>query len=96
MCRCRACNANLSSRELTRKYSNLPPDTPPEEQYIGLCNSCFTQSDITVAISNPTLTDNDGELVYGLSEAKSTSFNVFEQDEQGISEVVLLDKDYTM
>ena len=96
MCRCLACNANLSSREITRKYSNLPPDTPPEEQYIGLCNSCFTQSDITVAISNPTLTDNDGELVYGLSEAKNTSFNVFEQDEQGISEVVLLDKDYTM
>lgn len=96
MCRCRACNAVLSSRELTRKYSDLPPDTPPEEQYIGLCNSCFTQSDITVAITNPLLSDNDGELRYGTSEATVVSFNVFEQDEQGVGTAVVLDKDYTM
>lgn len=96
MCRCRACNAVLSSRELTRKYSDLPPDTPPEEQYIGLCNSCFTQSDITVAITNPLLSDNDGELRYGMSEATAVSFNVFEQDEQGVGTAVVLDKDYTM
>lgn len=96
MCRCRACNSILSSRELTRKYSDLPPETPPEDQYIGLCNSCFTQSDITVAITNPTLTDNDGELMYGLSEVTNTSFNVFEQDEQGVGAAVLLDRDYTM
>lgn len=100
MCRCRACNAKLSSRELTRKYANYPPESPPEGAYIGLCTACFTQSDIVLAITNPLLPDNDGDGGYLGGEAMASTSSdssfgdVFNQDEQGILPAVLVDRDY--
>lgn len=98
MCRCLACNAKLSSRELTRKYANLPEGTPPEDQYIGLCTPCFNGSDIVLAVSNPTLPDNDGEIsdIYWLTqEQKAPTHDPFNDDDVAGKSLVI-DKDYSM
>lgn len=94
MCRCRACNSKLSSRELTRKYADLPPNVAPEDQYIGLCTACFNGSELVLAVTNPLLSDNDGELSTEPSIFTLSSFDVFEQDEQGVSPAVTVDKDF--
>lgn len=98
MCRCRACNAKLSSRELTRKYANLPEGVPPEDQYIGLCTACFNGSDIVLAVTNPLLPDNDGEISESswiTQPQQQSQFNPFNDDEV-TSASILVDKDYHM
>lgn len=102
MCRCRACNAKLSSRELTRKYADYPPEAPPEGAYIGLCTACFTASDIVLAVTNPLLPDNDGDggdfFISSASSVGNTSqfIDVFDQDEQGVVPTVVVDRDFQM
>lgn len=63
MCRCLSCNRKLSSREMTRKYSNWEEIVKIEDRYISLCSSCFNGTMIKLAEINPLLPDNDGETL---------------------------------
>lgn len=45
--RCLACDVVLSDREASRKYGNCKDISNPEEQYIGLCNHCLKDTDLT-------------------------------------------------
>jgi len=59
MSRCLACGTPLSSRELTRKYSQYKEIKNPEDQYINLCTSCCKLSGIIDWVDNVGLPDND-------------------------------------
>lgn len=44
---CLACDVVLSDREASRKYGNCKDISNPEDQYIGLCNNCIKDTDLT-------------------------------------------------
>ncbi len=46
--RCLSCNKNLSDREANRKYANHIEIKNPEEKYIGLCDHCLVDTDISI------------------------------------------------
>lgn len=52
--RCLSCNCNLSDREANRKYDNHAEIANPESRYIGLCDDCILDTDLTF-IENPNL-----------------------------------------
>lgn len=82
MCRCLSCNRKLSSREMTRKYSNWEEIKNPEDRYVSLCSSCFNGSVIKFAEINPLLPDNDGETLEDVNgvENKEQSMNIYYPD----------------
>lgn len=59
MSRCLACGTPLSSRELTRKYTNWKDFVRPSEAYIEMCNSCCKAAGISDWIDNEELPNND-------------------------------------
>lgn len=54
--RCLSCNCNLSDREANRKYDNHAEIANPEARYIGLCDDCILDTDLTF-IENPNLSN---------------------------------------
>ncbi len=66
---CLACDKLLSDREASRKYEHCEEISNPEEQFIGLCNHCLKDTDITFS-ENTNATDEEacGEEETGETE----------------------------
>jgi len=44
--RCLCCNRAMTVAEANRKYANHEDIQNPEDKYIGLCNVCFSGSEL--------------------------------------------------
>jgi hypothetical protein len=60
--RCLACNALLTDREASRKYTNHATIANPEERYIDLCDHCLVDTDLNY-IENSTVDNTHDDSV---------------------------------
>lgn len=51
--RCLSCNCELSDREANRKFLEHEEIKNPEDQYVGLCDRCLSDSDLSYYNEEP-------------------------------------------
>lgn len=70
--RCLACNALLTDREASRKYTSHATIVNPEARYIDLCDHCLVDTDLNYIENSKVDNTHDDSI-----ESSQSSYEVY-------------------